>query len=127
MKPYDQDENICFICGSNRFVDAHHYDCKEGQLSSETIPLCRRCHRTYHDRGVEWFEDEYLDKAIDIENKRRQIVYNSLTSPSKRLILLKRENIIRSDYWYKKHGITKKRVKQIANSESSQMVMELEV
>lgn len=95
----------CEICNSDRFVDAHHYDCKEGKLSSETIDLCRRCHRTYHDRGLEWFDDKYLDKAIGIENKSREIRYAALKDPVKPLVLLKREDIRRSDYWNKIHGV----------------------
>lgn len=95
----------CNICGNDRFVDKHHYDCCEGKISSETVPLCRRCHRTYHDRGVEWFDDEFLDKAIEIENKRSQIHYSNLKDPQKPLCLLKREDILRSPYWNKIHGI----------------------
>ena len=99
----------CEICGSDKFVDAHHYDCKDGKLSPETINLCRRCHRTYHDRGIEWFDDDKLDKAIGLENKRRQIVYASLKNPIKPLVLLGVVDIIRSDYWNKIHGISKRR------------------
>ncbi len=99
----------CWICGSDRFVDIHHYDCKEGKISPETICLCRRCHRTYHDRGIEWFDDEYLDKAIEIENKRRELIYSNLRNPTKPLQLLKRGDIQRSDYWNKLHGIKSKR------------------
>ncbi len=97
----------CWICSSDKFVDDHHYDCSEGKLSPETVPLCRRCHRTYHDLGVDYFDDEYLDKAIGLENRRRQIVYASLKEPAKpfRLELLKREDIKRTDYWNKKHGL----------------------
>lgn len=95
----------CFICGSDNHVDKHHYDCNEGKLSSETVPLCRRCHRTYHDLGIEWFEDEYLDKAIEIENRHRQIVYDSLVNPVKTVQLMTRDDIKRTAYWYKKHGI----------------------
>ena len=113
----------CYICGSDKFVDNHHYDCKEGQLSPKTIPLCRRCHRTYHDRGVEWFDGEYLDKAIDMENKRRQLIYASLTCPSKRLVLLKREDIRRSDYWNKIHNVVRHKTKRVEESDL-QMRME---
>jgi len=95
----------CYICSSDRFVDDHHIDCCEGKLSLETVPLCRRCHRTYHDLGVEWFEDEYLDKAIELENRHRQIVYDSLKSPTRPLELLSREDIRRSDYFNKTHGL----------------------
>lgn len=95
----------CYICNSQKHVDNHHYDCEHGEISPETVPLCRRCHRTYHDLGVDWFEDEYLDRAIEIENRRREIIYNNLKGPVRPLELLKREDIQRSDYWYKKHGI----------------------
>lgn len=98
-------EKACYICSSNKFIDDHHFDCCEGKLSPETVPLCRRCHRTYHDLGVEWFEDEYLDKAIEIENRRREIVYSNLKSPSKPLELFRREDIRRSDYFNKTHGL----------------------
>ena len=98
----------CEVCGSERFVDAHHYDCKEGKISSETINLCRRCHRTYHDRGIEWFDDEYLDKAIEIENRHREIrnAQKGIVHP---FPLLQRGDIVRSDYWNKIHGIRKHR------------------
>ena len=115
----------CEICGSEKFVDAHHYDCREGEISSETILLCRRCHRTYHAFGIEWFDDEYLDKAIELENRHREI-YNAnleyfekertakaaqfpwsqmLKKPITPLPLLKREDIKRPAYWNKIHGL----------------------
>lgn len=89
-------KHICYICGSAQHIDIHHYDCKEGKISPETVPLCRRCHRTYHGLGLAWFDKEYLDKAIEVENKRRAIVGKPL---------FKREDVTRTDYWYKKHGI----------------------
>lgn len=95
----------CYICGGDKFVDGHHVDCQEGELSPEKEPLCRRCHRTFHDLGVDWFDDEFLDKAIELENRRREIVYSSLVNPVKPLELLKRENINRSSYFNKTHGI----------------------
>jgi len=111
----------CEICGSDKFVDAHHYDCKEGKISPETINLCRRCHRTYHDRGVEWFDEEYLDKAIILENKRREIIYGNLQEPRKPLQLLRREDIRRSDYWNKMHGISKRRKPTIETRDERQL------
>lgn len=93
-------EVICYICSSDKFVDDHHYDCQEGKLSPDTVPLCRRCHRTYHDLGVEWFDDEYLDKAIEIENKRREIVGK---------LPMRRKDVVRSDYWNKIHNIAPKK------------------
>lgn len=89
------EEKLCYICPSNKYVDDHHVDCCEGKLSPETVPLCRRCHRTYHDLGVEWFDDEYLEKAIEIENRRREI----FGQPP-----MRREDVTRSDYWNKIHG-----------------------
>jgi len=96
----------CYICEEEKplAVDNHHIDCRHGELSPETVPLCRRCHRTYHDFGVEWFEDEYLDRAIEIENKRREIL-NRQPECVNPYPLLTRADIKRSDYWYKKHGI----------------------
>ena len=106
----------CAICGSEKFVDAHHYDCREGKISPETIYLCRRCHRTYHLRGIEWFDDDKIDKAIEIENKRREIIHTTLTH-QKPLVFLEKKDIQRSDYWNKIHGIVKRRTppKETAN------------
>jgi len=101
----DRTSKVCYICTSNRFVDDHHLDCMEGKLSPETVPLCRRCHRTFHDLGVEWFDDEFLDKAIELENRRREIVYSNLENPVEPLVLLNREDIKRTYYFNKKHGI----------------------
>jgi hypothetical protein len=87
---------VCYICSSGQNIDDHHVDCQYGQVSPDTVPLCRRYHRTYHDLGVDWFDDELLDRAIEVENMRRKIFG---------IPLLKRKDIVRSDYWYKKHGI----------------------
>ncbi len=90
----------CYICDkTDGVVDDHHIDCAHGDRSEETTPLCRRCHRTYHDLGVKWFDDEYLDKVLEIENKRRAI-YG--------LSIMRREDIERSNYWNKTHGIIAK-------------------
>lgn len=102
----------CYICSGDRFVDDHHIDCKEGVISPETVPMCRRCHRTYHDRGVEWFEDEYLDRILEIENRRRHIVYDNLKKPVKPLELLKKGDVIRTDYYRKTHGMIPKKVRK---------------
>lgn len=114
----------CCICLSTTNLDDHHIDCNEGKLSPETVPLCRRCHRTYHDRGLKWFEDEFLDKTIELENRRREIVNSKKLTPPYQGISVpyglcdisplppvdKAEVIAsRSDYWYKKHGLTKPR------------------
>lgn len=94
---------VCYICGSDKYVDDHHIDCREGTRSPETVPLCRRCHRTYHMyRGIHMFDDEYLDKAIEIENKRREI----WREPP-----MKREDVKRSAYWNKTHGVKEKKAK----------------
>ena len=50
------------------------------------------------------FDDEYLDKAIDIENRRRGLI-NSQPGTVNPYQMLRREDIKRSNYWYKKHGI----------------------
>jgi len=115
----------CEICGSDKFVDAHHYDCKEGKISAETINLCRRCHRTYHDRGIEWFDDEYLDKAIDLDNKGRELIYSHLQNPAKPLQLLKREDIRRSDYWNKIHGVKRKKSPPRETKDERQLSLEM--
>lgn len=87
---------VCYICSSNKYVDGHHYDCQEGKISPDKVPLCRRCHRTYHDLGIEWFDDEFLDRAIEIENRRRAIFG---------LAPMRRADIKRSDYFNKTHGL----------------------
>lgn len=87
---------VCYICSSAKHVDDHHVDCQYGEVSPDTVPLCRRCHHTYHVWGLEWFDDEVLDRAIEVENMRRKI----FGEPP-----LERKDIVRSDYWYKKHGI----------------------
>ena len=122
----------CFICGSENHIDNHHYDCCHGQVSAETVPLCRRCHRTYHDLGLEWFDDEFLDRAIELENRRRAILdkvvtkqklsppYPGLPVPYRLRNLTppfptvcKEEAMAgRSDYWYEKHGIKPPKVEQ---------------
>lgn len=106
----------CYICNSDKFVDDHHYDCQEGKLSPETVSLCRRCHRTYHDLGVEWFDDEYLDKAIEIENKRREILGK---------LPMRREDVRRSDYWNKIHNVTPKK-KRGKVTDNAQLPLPLE-
>lgn len=97
----------CWICSSGNFVDDHHYDCQEGKLSSETVPLCRRCHRTYHDLGVGSFSPDTTEKALAVENKRREILrLLPVGHPSyQNLPPRKLEDIKRSSYWYKKHHI----------------------
>ena len=110
-----EEKQRCYICPSDRFVDDHHYDCQEGKVSPETVPMCRRCHRTYHNFGVEWFDDEFLDKAIEIENKRREIwranreklIEMRISTYALQRVLspMKREDVQRTDYWNKIHGI----------------------
>ena len=90
----------CYICGSLRYVDQHHYDCKEGSISPETVPLCRRCHRTYHDWGIGSFSPDTTTKALEVENYRRKI-YN--------LPLITEADIHHTNYWRKKWGIRGKR------------------
>lgn len=100
----------CYICSSNKHIDDHHIDCQEGKVSPETVPLCRRCHRTYHDLGLDWFDDDVLDKAIEMENKTRVIhatagIRSKFYQPEEPLVLLRREDIQRSQYYNKTHGI----------------------
>lgn len=92
--------SLCYICGSIRFIDDHHLDCKGGAISPETVPLCRRCHRTYHDWGVESFSPDTTERALEVENKRRAIF---------RLPLMTMDEITRSSYWYKKWRIPRGR------------------
>lgn len=99
-------EHSCYICERIEvLIDNHHVDCAHGAISKETAPLCRRCHRTYHDLGLEWFDDEFLDRAIELENRRRKIIYANLENPVIPLHLIKREDVKRSPYWNKTHGI----------------------
>lgn len=88
-------EKICYVCSSDRYVDNHHYDCLGGKISKETVPMCRRCHTSYRWPGINCFEDEYLDRIIMIENKRREIL------GIKRMV--SRSDIKRSKYWLKQH------------------------
>jgi len=98
----------------------------KGALSPETVPLCRRCHRTYHDWGVGAFSPDTTEKALEVENKRREILrslpsdhplYQSLRfSRQEAQTPLKLEDVRRSRYWYKKWGITpprRERVKRV--------------
>ena len=100
-------DKVCYICDSDRFVDGHHYDCEEGRLSPEKVPLCRRCHTTYHNWGVGAFSPNTTDKALEVENKRREILRSlPVSHPSYRnLPPMKLEDVKRSGYWYKKHNI----------------------
>ena len=104
----ERSKQLCYICqSSGHLIDNHHLDCCEGKLSPETVPLCRRCHRTYHDWGIEAFSLDTTDKALEVENKRREILRSlPIGHPSYRnLPPMKLEDIKRSGYWYKKHNI----------------------
>ena len=100
-------KKVCYICSSSKFVDNHHYDCCEGKVSPEIVPLCRRCHRTYHDWGIGAFSPDTTERALEVENKRREISRSLPPDHPSFLNLppLKLEDVERSDYWYKKHGI----------------------
>lgn len=101
------DGTLCYICPSDKFVDDHHYDCLHGLLSPETVPLCRRCHVTYHNLGVGSFSPDTTEKALEVENRRREIL-RSLPSNHihyENLPPMKLEDIKHSRYWYKKWGI----------------------
>ena len=37
------------------------------------VPLCRRCHRTLHDWDIGTFSPDTTEKALEVENKRREI------------------------------------------------------
>jgi len=112
---------LCWVCGSGNHVDEHHIDCRKGELSSETVPLCRRCHQTYHIWGVGAFSPDTTEKALELENKRREIL-RSLPSdhPQRRraeylgkIQPLKLEDVRRSTYWYRKWGIKPPRKEKV--------------
>lgn len=63
----------CYVCPSEKYVEDHHVDFKGGELSPETMPMCKRCHRTLHDLGVKYFDDDKLDRALVVLNKRNEI------------------------------------------------------
>ena len=93
----EPEEKVCYICSGNSFVDDHHYDLQYGKISDETVPLCRRCHHTIHMyRGIHMFEDDLLDRALEVWN-RTQLLLNQP--------LMTKDKIVRSKYWLKKHGI----------------------
>jgi len=85
------------------------------------VPLCRRCLRTYHDGGVGAFSPDTTEKALEVENKRREILRSlppdhpqyhraehlGILSP------LKLEDVKRSRYWYKKWGIKPPRKERV--------------
>jgi len=101
---------ICYVCSSDRFVDDHHIDLKHGAISDETVPLCRRCHTTIHRYGgIHWFDDEILDRAIEVWNRTKALYDKPLMT---------RDKIKRSDYWYKKHNIKKGRKKVVLCSDT---------
>lgn len=94
-------EKTCYICESSIFIDDHHIDLRYGEISEETVPLCRRCHHTIGMwGGIHMFDDAILDKAIEVWNMT-QVLFNRP--------LMTRENIKRSAYWNKQHNITKKK------------------
>ena len=99
----DDPGGYCAICGSDRHVDKHHYDCRRGQISKLTIPLCRRCHMTYHDFGVECFSPDTTERAIDVENVRRGLF---------KIPPLTIDMIARSRYWQMKWGVINHRGKK---------------
>jgi hypothetical protein len=97
-------KKVCWICSSSKYVDDHHIDCCRGDISPEIVPLCRRCHRTYHDFGIGSFSPDTTEKALEVENKRREI-WNASGKFAIHEPPLKLEDVKRSGYWYKKHGI----------------------
>jgi len=102
----------CSICSSDRYIENHHYDCLGGKLSPETVPLCKRCHRSYHIWGVGCFSPDTTEKALEVENKRREILRSLPPNHERRRFLraediqpMKLEDVHRSSYWYQKWGI----------------------
>lgn len=69
-------KQACLCCGRFNSVEAHHL--KEAGESGtaykvddwETIPLCQECHRAYHTKGKEWFNNQvnWLIKYINLED-----------------------------------------------------------
>jgi len=103
----------CYIDGSQKYIENHHYDCMRGKLSPETVPLCKRCHRTYHIWGVGAFSPNTTEKALEVENKRREILRSLPSDHERRRFLrpediqpMKLEDVHRSRYWYQKWGIS---------------------
>lgn len=93
----EPEEKTCHVCSSGIFIDDHHIDLCGGKISPMTVPLCRRCHSTigmYN--GIHMFDDDLLDKAIEVWNMTQTL----LNRP-----LMTRDKIKRSKYWKKKHNI----------------------
>ena len=89
----------CFICSNSENVDDHHIDLKHGKISDKTVPLCRRCHSTMHwYNGIHMFDDDKLDKAIEVWNMTQELYGRPLMTKDK---------IVRSNYWLKKHEVKK--------------------
>ena len=65
------------------------------------VPLCRRCHRTLHDWDIGTFSPDTTEKALEVENKRREI---------RGLPIMKMEEVTHSDYWYRKHNVARPKV-----------------
>ncbi|MBU1173309.1 MAG: hypothetical protein KKD44_27395 [Proteobacteria bacterium] len=121
--PKGKQITCCFICSSDRFVDEHHYDCCRGAISPETVPLCRRCHRTYHDWGIGAFSPDTTERALKVFNKLREILRSlPLGHPSHRNFPpMKLEDVKRSGYWYKKWGIKPPRKERVKAAFSSKI------
>jgi len=62
---------------------------------------------TYHVWGVGSFSPDTTEKALEVENKRREILRSlPVGHPERRdLPPMKLDDVSRSRYWYKKHGI----------------------
>lgn len=114
-------------------MDNHHYDCLGGKLSPETVPLCRRCHQTYHVWGIGAFSPDTTEKALAVENKRREILrslppdhpqyrrasYLGILSP------LRLEDVRHARYWYKKWHVTPPRKEKVKTEAVSEMSLKM--
>jgi len=126
-------DHLCQICSSTNHVDEHHLDCRRGAISPETVPLCRRCHQTYHIWGVGAFSPDTTAKAVEIENRRREILRSlPVDHPERRraehlgiIEPLKLEEVRRSRYWYRKWGIKPPRKERISREEITRLPFKL--
>lgn len=69
-------KQACLCCGKYNGVEAHHIK-EAGRTGTaykaddwEVIPLCKECHRAYHTKGKEWFNNQvnWLIKYISVDD-----------------------------------------------------------